>query len=421
MLIITSPLNSPETLALLEQLSNHNHTKVLIVDIVGAIFNKQNEFYRNIAKNRDRWLVNNLLVLTTLTEKLKRFLNATFTTEYNNIYGGPVSGSAEGNVGSETSSSLSTTTTVVSQNEDFSVLTTLSDFKTISLSTESPIHSISSTAKTLNNDQHFTNFNEIQLRTIFSLFRTNFFSENCSNIVDTISKKNQSTTATAVTIDDENALQKCIQDSESLAKCESYLRSTTKLFPRFDRSNVKVSCKKIANQIVKDVIGHKMLPSADAKNLTVNSTQQEFIHLIPGHNDTKFIDYFSFFDFIVEKLIRLTNENRNSTILNQTSASINSSTLDFCVLDFHVSRYSINGTAMATAFVWRPFLILRQSEIHQNIYDTHPLLVDHRNWFFDRGSRFWTCGLLCWILAGIVLLLLICILVAGVTVGLAVR
>lgn len=463
MLIITSPLNSPDTLSLLDQLTTHNHTKVLIVDIVGAIFNKQNEFYRNIAKNRDRWLVNNLLVLTTLTEKLKRFLNATFTTEYNNIYGG--------NTNTDTSSSQATspttaTTTIISANGDLSVflpMTTLSDFKTISLSTSSPLSSSSSSMstldqlsaetnnsttfseiKSLNDDKHFANFNEIQLRTIFSLFRTNFFNENCSSIVDKMSKIKLTTsistptTLSNVTSDDEllhneNALQACIQDSESLTKCESYLRSTTKLFPRLDKYNIKLSCQKIAEKIVKDIVGHQILTNSnniDQNNMKKieNNLIQEFFHLIPSHNDTKSIDNFSFFDFIITKLISITKQKINFTtkypflMTNQTTTTaINSSVFDFCVLDFHVSRYSINETAMATAFVWRPFLILRQSEIHQNIYDTHPLLVDHRNWFFDRGSRFWTCGLLCWILAGIVMLLLICILVAGVTVGLAIR
>lgn len=445
-MIITSPLNAPDTLLLLDQLTAYNHSKILIIDIIGTIFNKQNDFYKSITRNKDKWLTNNLLVLTTLTEKLKRFLNATFTTEYKNIYG--KSGAQTTMATDEATSAASAVDTNAERHHERNVLRLLMNSvanKRKNIDDDDDADEVDS-----NGDDNFINsFNEIQFRAVLNLFRAKFFNENCtqrasSDFSNKLQNVNGSTTAhTNQTI----RIGPCPRNAISLTKCESYLRATMKMMAvapaNAKHANATVLCEQIAKHVHK--VNNDDRNKRHAANSSVGASEnvtQEFIHLIPNQNDTKFSEYFTFFDFIVAKLAKTNNLSVNYTTGSEGGATPTSNvaaaattttnggtgnggdTFDFCVLDFHVSRFVVNQSAASiasTAFVWRPFLILRQSEINQNLYITHPLIVGYRNWFFDGSSRFWTCGLLCWILAGIVLLLLICILVAGVTFGLAIR
>lgn len=440
-MIITSPLNAPDTLLLLDQLTAYNHSKILIIDIIGTIFNKQNDFYKSITRNKDKWLTNNLLVLTTLTEKLKRFLNATFTTEYKNIYG--KSGTQTTMATDETASAAPAVDANTEHHHERNVLRLLMNSVVNRRKHMGDDDDEDDDADNNGDDNFINSFNEIQLRAVLNLFRAKFFNENCthrvsSDLTNELQIVNGSTTAfTNQTI----RIGPCPWNANSLTKCESYLRATMKMVamapPNARHANATVLCEQIAKHvhIVNNDDRNKRHATNTSAGVSENVTH-EFIHLMANQNDTKFSEYYTFFDFIVTKLAKTNNLSVNGTTGSggganvaaaaaAATASINgaagSETFDFCVLDFHVSRFAVNQTSATTAFVWRPFLILRQSEINQNLYITHPLIVGYRNWFFDGSSRFWTCGLLCWILAGIVLLLLICILVAGVTFGLAIR
>lgn len=453
-MIITSPLNAPDTLLLLDQLTAYNHSKILIIDIIGTIFNKQNDFYKSITRNKDKWLTNNLLVLTTLTDKLKRFLNATFTTEYKNIYG-----KSETQTTSTTEEATPAASVVdrnaIDANADHhherNVLQLLMDSvanrkKKIddddddNSNNEDEVDD-NDDADGSTGDANFINsFNEIQLHAVLNLFHAKFFNGNCTHKAPSDSPNKLENVSESATTNQTTRFGPCPPNANSLMKCETYLRATLKMAAMpapGPAANATVLCEQIARHV------HRVNGDDRNKrhaNWSVGSggenVTQEFIHLIPHQNDTKFSEYFTFFDFIVAKLAKTNNLSVNYSTAaapaSNVAAAVNgggggaggaggADIFDFCVLDFHVSRFIVNQTAATTAFVWRPFLILRQSEINQNLYITHPLIVGYHNWFFDGSSRFWTCGLLCWILAGIVLLLLICILVAGVTFGLAIR
>lgn len=457
-MIITSPLNAPDTLLLLDQLTAYNHSKILIIDIIGSIFNKQNDFYKSITRNKDKWLTNNLLVLTTLTDKLKRFLNATFTTEYKNIYGKneaaqttrttrttATTAKSLSSPSRTTATTTGTTTTaaasIVDQNTDHhherNVLRLLTDSMGNRRNHVDGIVADGNTA-----DANFINsFNEIQLRAVLNLFRAKFFNENCARHRDSSDRaQNKQSVSDGdgdgdgdVTANQTKRIEPCARNANSLMKCESYLRTAMKMATMNALvANATVLCEQIAKHVHK--VNADDRNKRNAVNWNVNGSvgvMQELIHLIPNHNDTKFSEYFTFFDFVVAKLAKTNklrvNYGRSGNGAGAVGGGASRTTatgvevFDFCVLDFHVSRFTVNQTTATTAFVWRPFLILRQSEINQNLYITHPLIVGYHNWFFDGTSQFWTCGLLCWILAGIVIMLLICILIAGVTIGLAIR
>lgn len=77
-LIVCSPLNSPATSRIINQFKHYQNTKILLIDIIGNIFNHENQLYKtfNISD------YDNLLVLTILTEKFKYILNTKYHVEF---------------------------------------------------------------------------------------------------------------------------------------------------------------------------------------------------------------------------------------------------------------------------------------------------------------------------------------------------
>lgn len=537
MLIVTSPLNSHETLKLLTQLSGYKRSKVLIIDTVGNIFNNQHEFYQTINHQSDEWLPSNLLVLTMLTTKLKRFLNATFSTEFHNIYGNTMDdewmqsptlhGAAESNITS---------------NESFIINLLMKRMIGIGQMDDA------ADADDNSDDNVLVHFNKTELNLIATVFEKLWFDGSCRRSsmasaaatqtakTETKNVSNVASTNAAATQNVYNQSNKigefvnasrahganetlpmCAPNNNSLSKCEMFLRDrAANFFANSTRTLdiTKVFCKQIqlwwqksavqpqsnrrvtqhqqqqpqsqrhhkSNKNVPKILNRKVnrleenratattartttATVADAADTntkrTSANTSGEFVNFMPNQVDATFAEYFPFLDFIVAKLALSHNLTVNYN--NQSSAdggsggfeanatpSTAGEIFDFCVLELRVKQMtaaaggssgrsdaattitnianytddvSLNGTNIPTIkFVWRPILILQQNELHQNIFVTHPLLsIGYHSWFFDNTHKFWTCGLLCWILAGIVVLLLICIFVASITFGLAIR
>lgn len=495
MLIITSPLNSFETLTLLNQLSAYNRSKILIIDIIGNIFNKQHAFYKTINLQKRKWLTSNLLVLTTLTGKLKRFLNATFATEFHNIYGHDESMHPIFPVKSLTI------------NESYVI-----NLLTQRLDGHGQRHSNSSDENIL------VHFNKTELNLIASVFEKLLNNDSCramrnrliqsesvSNVASSSDIHNEPNEKIAKLVNSIRAdgvnesLLTCAPNNNSLSKCETFLREkATILLANSTRTFdiAQVLCKQIQlwrqqntvpnqqnreqqqqhqshkSKSVPNILNRKVYSleknrttigielntidrnANDTNTNLISATSDEFVNLIPNQIDAEFSEYLPFFDFIVMKLAlshNLTvNYNNQSTggfatTTSNGTTSTAGDTFDFCILELSLNQTSVNSfdknnddadtiantnythasinrTQIASTFVWRPILIIRQSELHQNIFVTHPLLsMGYHSWFFDSTHKFWTCGLLCWILAGIVILLLVCILVASITFGLAIR
>lgn len=77
-IIVCSPLNAPTTSRIINQYKNYKHTKILLIDISGSIFNHQNLLYKRFNVSQ----YDNLLVLTILTEKFKFILNSKYHVEF---------------------------------------------------------------------------------------------------------------------------------------------------------------------------------------------------------------------------------------------------------------------------------------------------------------------------------------------------
>lgn len=431
-------------------------------------------------RNKDKWLTSNLLVLTTLTAKLKRFLNATFTTEYNSIYG---------NVNSEFVSSLGMKDDSNDEKIEMTIiemlLKRLNDVRILNDTTTKSDYNI------------LVHFNETELNLIGSIFEK-FFNISCSksssqHTSDMINKNNTQNNkmennmrADVVSEQDKHdknvSIPTCaLNNTNSLSNCQQYLQEKRIDFPNNSRTIdiTKVFCKQLQFRFIQLQQQQQQQHQAETNflqnhksnnvpntfesqmndyieswtetiqenrndgNSSVSSSNDnnnyddDFMQMLSNQIDDKFnSEYFQFFDFIVTKLmhthnltVNYNNFSGNSNIgainsfNNSSTTSVGGDTSDFCVLDFRLNIDSnTNRTQITTTFAWRPVLILRQSELYQNVFVTHPLLtIGYHRWFFDNTQKFWMCGLLCWILAGIVILLLVCILVASITFGLAIR
>ncbi|CAD7093031.1 unnamed protein product [Hermetia illucens] len=78
-IIVTSPLDHPSTLATIHKLHMLNNTKVLLIDTVATSFNTAHSFYRGLSDiPKTSRLTSNILVLTILSDRYRRFLQIAF-------------------------------------------------------------------------------------------------------------------------------------------------------------------------------------------------------------------------------------------------------------------------------------------------------------------------------------------------------
>lgn len=77
--IVCSLLNSATTSKILRRYKDLQHAKILLIDILGSVFNTENEIY---TYNK----YHNIFVLTILSENFKSLLNTTFTSDFSHYY-----------------------------------------------------------------------------------------------------------------------------------------------------------------------------------------------------------------------------------------------------------------------------------------------------------------------------------------------
>lgn len=118
----------------------------------------------------------------------------------------------------------------------------------------------------------------------------------------------------------------------------------------------------------------------------------------------KYSEHFILFDFIV-------------TSLQATDDKESASKIDFIILDFQ----NVLNAANETVLGWRPFLILQQNQLNHRLFTTHSVLPGAYDWVIHPVELFWTCGLLCWGVIAMVVLILSVIIAASIGTGIAVR
>lgn len=479
-------MNSHETLTLLNQLSVYNRSKILIIDTIGNIFNEQHEFHQIINQHKENWLSGNLLVLTTLTPKLKSFSNATSTTKWNNI---------DGKMGNESTSTAIRLTESVTVNDDERTVINLLEIRLNANGQHDAYktHNHDNDSNNNNDNNILVHFNETELNLIASVFEK-LYNDSCrtvtEKIVSNISHSVHNKTNTFGKLRNgsradglSESLSMCASNNNILSKCKMVLREKTTLFAnrtrtmdiikvceqifvwrlrnlqttqqhqqqqhqqqqqqqeqqqdrRQNQDNKSKSAPNILNRNVNNLGMNRIATAESSQTATtakrISVTSSDFINFIQTqHDSAKFSEYIPFFDFIITKLALshnlIVNYNmENGSQMDDSNGTVFGSTDDLCVLELNLRQSSLmdnigNGNStdihLNQTFVWRRILTLRQNELNSNFSITP--MRDHDSILFF--EKFRTCGLLCWVLAGIILLLLICIIVASITFGLAIR
>lgn len=78
-MIVCSPLNSPTTIRIINHYKHYRQTKILLIDIIGNVFNFESRLYKNVVNITER---NDPLVLTTLSHNFKHVLNSKYHVEF---------------------------------------------------------------------------------------------------------------------------------------------------------------------------------------------------------------------------------------------------------------------------------------------------------------------------------------------------
>ncbi|XP_037038134.1 uncharacterized protein LOC119075714 isoform X2 [Bradysia coprophila] len=326
-LIITSSINAPETIEILSRMENLTQTRALLIDIIGSVFNNQNDFIHNLNSHKDNINLpasgnHNLFVLTILTDRFKTFLNYSFHDEFEKLF-----------------------------------------------------NDVNENGNAADGGDEFFSL-------IKSIFNRDISNRSDDEIVRDIRK---------------NVRDSCDTCGNSIRAHISYCEDKVKRAQRSSPSdgNIKSMCEEIFREI--DV---RQTPSLVLdRTRTSLAIQHHYVHPLFG-------EFFSLFDFIITATMSLpVSDNTNSQY-------------DFIVLDLQMVS---SGAANQTTFLWRPFFIVQQNQINKQIFTAHPVMPSYSDWFYHSMNIYWTCGLQCWIITTLALILFLISMVVSIAVGIAVR
>ncbi|XP_055676626.1 uncharacterized protein LOC129785955 [Lutzomyia longipalpis] len=483
--IITSSLNSMETQQVIQHFEQYRLTKLFLIDMFGTIFNSRSQFYaylggkftkiENIFLTWSSGLVpdssevgeisfrnsstnsggnmrpyKNLLVLTVLTEKLKHLLNKTLHVEFEKYSQWMLKKAVVDGKSNDVSTSSDTVRRSrrnATGNESIDYTQHPVDSQEVSRKNDENVQS-DPEEDYLKDKQVTSDVSMLQISGIMLDFFHKLIAHNCDfkflivELFPTSLPPNR-------TLDERESIiqEQCPQlinchprdfhgvsdfcyffcyhvfnyyDRESRDSKKAMSRNTTS-----DRDaesvgeTLKETCFKVKDQ------GMSMSEISDTEKWLVNFVRHAFIEESRGsgarrwrrqttqnshptapqqqqpQNQLVYSEFFSLFDFIV------------SILYGANESGIK---FDFIVLDLH---QNVN-TKNESTFGWRPFLILQQNHINHQVFTSHPFLRGFRDWGLDT-SEFWTCGTLCWGVIGLAIFLLLCIIVASVWAGVAVR
>lgn len=166
------------------------------------------------------------------------------------------------------------------------------------------------------------------------------------------------------------------------------------------------------------VANEMLLKEKEEENATTSAMMEKTDHII-------FSEYFNLFNFISNFL------NNESTTHSDSNDSVHarhrvSTQFEFVVLNFENITNELNETKI----VWRPFIFLQHNQFNRNQFIMHTIISDssdddgsvgYHNFIGKSRKAFWSCGIICWSIITIGILVLIIIIFISVLVGIAVR
>lgn len=179
-----------------------------------------------------------------------------------------------------------------------------------------------------------------------------------------------------------------------ISYCEEKVKRAQRASP--SAGNIKSMCEEIFREI-----DARQTPSLVLdRTRTSLAIRQHYVHPLFG-------EFFSLFDFIT-----------SATMPPLRATDDTDSDYDFIVLD---QQMVSPGTVNDTTFSWRPIFIVQQHQINKQIFAAHPVMTTYSDWFYQSMNIYWSCGLQCWIITTLALILIFISMVVSIAVGIAVR
>ncbi|XP_053671502.1 uncharacterized protein LOC128721742 [Anopheles nili] len=412
--IVCASIDSPHTISVINQLKRHSRTKILLVDMVGAIFNSNNVLYRRLAL-QDEPL--GLLVLTILTENFRSFLHrlhgvdlgdykhisenllkirlatetgpihadSTDDYELTNLY------DAAYDVPSERDSPVGWQDDVEQSSRILGepARPSTQPHPPTALQELLELASNNGTGTVQSCDFHYflnhvANWYEILAQTFDSARCQTLFGNYCEADVAHGGSAGPSTADNSTAEPPETAgrarnasLQTTIDEIERF--CDVFLTGYDRLLA-------------------------DGLPPFNASQSALTDAAQN-----PSDRLLMFGEHFYFFDF----LLAVWQDSLPESLSSQQHRPFR---FDFVAFDFK------NFSQHRTAVVWRPFLILEQSQLHRHEFSMHPVHPGYADWVVNATlETIWTCGLLCWTIVGLVALVVVAMIVGSIVFSIVVR
>lgn len=420
-------------------MENYNQTKTLLIDMTGAIFNKRNDFFHQQNYfNKPHWknlnyTKHHLFVLTILTEKLKQFLNSSLNADFLKVY----------------NQSESDNILLINNEKLLSLIN-----KNISIQDETNNESIKFLSATLAGRQKRNNFDN----TIIQLIKnyTSVIQENYLKINFTKTKRNslnQNRKSEILEHNNKNTIQRNKMKNNLLNLCTgnscensinshiSFCENILKLNRSIDNVAIKSICKQLAIEQSDEKIIN-VTSNSDKSDSNNSSKSEKFINKNVKRsvnrdskqslNETQprteyytksdqrpivsFGEFFNLFDFIASTMLNDAKRPKNAS--DNSSFPIK---FDFIVLDFH----TILLNRSIETIEWRPYLILQQNQINQRLFTTHHVggtsTIDYADWMLNQTNIWWTCGIRCWSITTLAMIIFIVSIVASVIIGIWAR
>uniref|UniRef100_A0A182Y4P0 guanylate cyclase n=1 Tax=Anopheles stephensi TaxID=30069 RepID=A0A182Y4P0_ANOST len=403
--IICSSINSPQTISVINQLKQYSKTKILLVDMVGTIFNSNNVLYRRLAEEDEPFGESlrhrrNLLVLTILTENFRSFLHRLHGVDlgdYKHISENLLKIRLSDEIPIHDADDDDAINRTKDSGEVADPLYPVYDDDESSVQSPHPpellLELLSLAANGTNASQscdfhyflnHVANWYEILSQTFDSARCRTLFGSYCETSTShggSASHLNPSSSADNITEGESFPGQPTNQSFEATVDeierfCDLFLASYDKLL-------------------------------TDAVP-TTNATQRNAsIAFPPSDHLLMFGEHFYFFDF----LLAISEDSRK-----QRPQQHRKFQFDFVAFDFK------NISHHRAAVVWRPFLILQQSQLHRHQFSMHPVPPGYADWVVETTlETIWICGMLCWAIVGLVGLIAVAMIVGSIVFSIAVR
>lgn len=365
---------------LLNKFKDLKHAKILLIDIIGSVFNTENEIY---SYNK----YHNIYVLTILSEKLKHLLNTTFSSDFSQYY------NLDQQLANDTLN-LKITSKSINTNSNAIKEENLNDAHNGTTQIEND--------KTTNRPQQIKQQKPANERIYeFNVTTLMNINGNFCNLMSFI----------------ETELNQQQSNNNNIYVNQSYCETRLKTYCVMKKVQSaiawKMKIKQLCNVLTNIRSDNNYYTGKTVKNSFTSYENLDVVgkksNLNPSTNHIIFSEYFNLFNYIVN-VVTDTMQNNTTTSTNTTQVF----QLDFVILDFKSFINQLNESII----MWRPSLILQQNQFKNDQFELHEIIS---NFIGDPIHQTWKCGVWCWIIIAVIIFILILIIFFSILIGVAAR